>query len=211
MEDLPTLHGPRNRTMGFEVISLSAQVVTQTESQSDGLKRGTNILYRVPFFKVSACNSNTFSKALPTFWHCAHRAFRLKLWWQKYDGSLFSRPLLTQCFLGLIRNSLTTVAGVPDIRTIRLAPQGVPESHGPRSRSHLLQGVNDTLGTEQSCRESGQHNAAFNSQQTDASLCLSASLNPVGPCLNVDCTLRRVCKKSSFGRQRRDLAGGTEI
>lgn len=42
MEDLPTLHGPRNKTIGLEVTSPSAQFVTNTSTEREGLRERKN-------------------------------------------------------------------------------------------------------------------------------------------------------------------------
>lgn len=83
MEDLPTLHGPRNKAMGLEVISPSAQFVTKTDIQWEGLRK---IRKWLPWAAIILCitllkahNILNFSNILWT--HCAHNLLnKAELW-----------------------------------------------------------------------------------------------------------------------------------
>lgn len=44
MEDLPTLHGPKNKTMGLEVISPSAQMWINTNSKTGQEKKKKELI-----------------------------------------------------------------------------------------------------------------------------------------------------------------------
>lgn len=65
MEDLPTLHGPRNKAMGLEVISPSAQFVTKTDIQGEGLRKIRKLMcciIKVVFYQVAmlSCNNTLY-------------------------------------------------------------------------------------------------------------------------------------------------------
>lgn len=57
MEDLPTLHGPRNKTMGLEVISPSAQLVTKTDTEREGSRSSLSFFFQVT---ILSCNNTLY-------------------------------------------------------------------------------------------------------------------------------------------------------
>lgn len=55
MEDFPTLHGPRNKTIGLEVISPSAHV--EDHKQSDGSEKSAHKMLRLLIFRLLSISS----------------------------------------------------------------------------------------------------------------------------------------------------------
>lgn len=62
MEDFPTLHGPKNKTMGLEVISPSAQTGMNTDSQTEQERKSSLSLQRCCGCRVSRFLFNRSSK-----------------------------------------------------------------------------------------------------------------------------------------------------